>query len=182
MYSTDGETWKEGATSSADIIPAPNSDLAAVWTQSDQGACDKCGGLQVLLFAYQQSNNKITVANTSETSPVLSTLDANPVPGTGLAFQQVWHSTGSPGLRLYYQDDGAEKLCTIDWETREFEGESSSPLKATIAKQPLPQAITLGAGHRTKTELSVPYHQELRLLASLGVPMLRQATLSSREL
>ncbi|KAL8743180.1 MAG: hypothetical protein Q9190_004445 [Brigantiaea leucoxantha] len=144
MLSNDGTTWREGATSSAGIIPAPNSNLAAIWTQSDQGSCGECGGPQILLIAFQESNNRIIVANTSDTTPVLATLDANPLTGTGLAFQQVWHSKGSPGLRIYYQDD-AEDLCTIDWETEVGAEALDSAWSWTLHEDAPINAISRGA-------------------------------------
>ena len=66
-------------------------------------------------MAYQDSNDKIWVVNATSSRPILTTLKADAAPGTGLAFQSVWHRRGSPGLRIYYQR-GADDLMTIDYE------------------------------------------------------------------
>ncbi|KAL8729472.1 MAG: hypothetical protein Q9166_004720 [cf. Caloplaca sp. 2 TL-2023] len=114
-YTKDGESWEDGSLSNQDIIPSPNSDLAAIWTQTDQTACNKCGDQNALL-AYQDSSYKIWVVNVTGPSPRLTMLEADPTPGTGLAFQSVWHEEGSPGIRIYYQK-GADDLITIDYES-----------------------------------------------------------------
>lgn len=57
--------------------------------------------------------------NATGPSPRLTTLQADAAPGTGLAFQSVWHRKGSPGLRIYYQK-GANDLMTIDYENSKY--------------------------------------------------------------
>ena len=113
-YSKDDQEWKSGALTNDDIIPSPDSDLATIWSQTDHNSCDGCGQ-QTVLLAYQDSNDKIWVVNATGSRPSLTTLQADAAPGTGLAFQSVWYSKGSPGLRLYYQK-GADDLITIDYE------------------------------------------------------------------
>ena len=113
-YTKDGQEWKSGDLTTDDIIPSPNSDLATIWSQTDHKSCNGCGR-QTLLLAYQDSNDKIWVVNATGSEPTQTPLEADAVPGTGLAFQSVWHLRGSPGLRIYYQK-GAVDLMTIDYE------------------------------------------------------------------
>ncbi|KAL8976776.1 MAG: hypothetical protein Q9205_007290 [Flavoplaca limonia] len=118
LYTKDGQDWESGALTNEGIMPAPNSDLVAIWSQSDQTACKQCGQ-QTLVTAYQDSNDKLRVINATGFSPQPMALGADAVSGTGLALQSVWHSEGSPGLRIYYQN-GADDLMTIDYEDSEY--------------------------------------------------------------
>ncbi|KAI4242648.1 MAG: hypothetical protein L6R42_010940, partial [Xanthoria sp. 1 TBL-2021] len=117
-YTKDGREWLSGGLTNEDIIPSPNSDLAAIWSQTDHNSCDECGQ-QTVHTAYQDSNDKIWVINATGPSPRLTTLQADAAPGTGLAFQSVWHRKGSPGLRIYYQKGGND-LMTIDYENSKY--------------------------------------------------------------
>lgn len=103
------------------IIPAPDSDIAAIWSQTDHMDCEDCGQ-QTVLTTYQDSSAKIRVINATGTSPPQAVLDTNAAPGTGLAFQSVWHREGSPGIRIYYQM-GEGALVTVDYEDSKY-GES----------------------------------------------------------
>ncbi|KAI4223304.1 MAG: hypothetical protein LQ349_007452 [Xanthoria aureola] len=125
-YTNDGQEWKSGRLTNQDIIPSPNSDLATIWTQTDHNSCNECGR-QTLLMAYQDSNDKIWVVNATRSQPILTTLKADAAPGTGLAFQSVWHRRGSPGLRIYYQR-GADDLMTIDYEDSLYGAQVTGPL------------------------------------------------------
>ncbi|KAL9633849.1 MAG: hypothetical protein Q9204_003234 [Flavoplaca sp. TL-2023a] len=118
LYTKDGQDWESGTMTNEGIIPAPNSDLATIWSQSDQTACNECGQ-QTLVTVYQDSNDKLWVINATGPSPQPMALGADTVSGTGLAFQSVWHSEGSPGIRIYYQN-GADDLMTIDYEDSEY--------------------------------------------------------------
>ncbi|KAL9007729.1 MAG: hypothetical protein Q9180_009589, partial [Flavoplaca navasiana] len=118
LYTKDGQDWESGALTNEGIMPAANSDLAAIWSQSDQTACNECGQ-QTLVTAYQDSNDKLMVINATGSSPLPTALGANAVSGTGLTLQLVWHREGSPGLRIYHQQ-GADDLITIDYEDSEF--------------------------------------------------------------
>ncbi|KAL8804888.1 MAG: hypothetical protein Q9182_002290 [Xanthomendoza sp. 2 TL-2023] len=136
-YQDDVGTIKESAwNSSADrwylsqenIAQAKsNTPIAAAvagnltWSFTDHQNCknNNCG-MQTVLLAYQDSNNRIWIANATGSSPVLTRLEADPSPGTAITFQSVWHSTGSPGLRLYYVK-GATDLIIVNHEVSEYE-------------------------------------------------------------
>ncbi|KAL8787650.1 MAG: hypothetical protein Q9213_002081 [Squamulea squamosa] len=118
LVTQDGQSWKNGGLTDEDIIPAVDSDLAALWSQTDHNSCNKCGR-QTRLLAYQDNDYKLWVSNFSGPHPVLTQLEAKPSSGTGLAFQSVWHSEGSPGIRLYYQM-GTADLITIDYEDSNY--------------------------------------------------------------
>lgn len=117
-YTNDGLSWQNGLLTNEFIIPSPNSAIAAIWSQTDHKYCDNCGQ-QTILTTYQDSNAKIRVINGTGASPPQTVLEADAVAGTGLAFQSVWHSSGSPGIRIYYQK-GAGALMTVDYEDSEY--------------------------------------------------------------
>ncbi|KAL8652867.1 MAG: hypothetical protein Q9226_004082 [Calogaya cf. arnoldii] len=118
QYTKDGQNWETGPLTSDDIIPSPDTDLATIWSQTDHKSCDDCG-LQTVLLAYQDSNDKICVVNNTGPNIQPITLEADAAPGTGLAFQSVWHRQGSPGIRIYYQK-GLIDLMTIDYEDSNY--------------------------------------------------------------
>ena len=114
MYAKDAQSWSRGSISNQDIAPSVNSDLAAVWTAYDGDQCNNCGEYD-LIFAYQDTNNKLQVINATSSGLKYATLDADPVPGSGLAMTISWHNEGRPGIRLYYQK-GENDIVSIDWE------------------------------------------------------------------
>ncbi|KAL8799199.1 MAG: hypothetical protein Q9200_007598 [Gallowayella weberi] len=119
-FSSDALSWKIGQLTSEEIIPSPNSDLAAIWSQTDhQNRTSNNSGVQNALLAYQDSNDRIWVVNATGSTPILTRLEAYPTPGTGIAFQSVWHSMAEPGLRLYYMK-GAADLIIVDYEVSEY--------------------------------------------------------------
>ncbi|KAL9046134.1 MAG: hypothetical protein Q9214_000954 [Letrouitia sp. 1 TL-2023] len=121
-YTNDGNVWKHGRLDNADVIPSPQTKIALVWAQTDHSKCNDCGELTII-YAYQESNNNIIVYNNTGNGPQLTPLDVNPMPGSAIAFQQVWHSSGSPGIRLFYES-GQHKLCTVNFESEEGRGDS----------------------------------------------------------
>ncbi|KAL8876889.1 MAG: hypothetical protein Q9198_004990 [Flavoplaca austrocitrina] len=125
-YTMNGQDWESGGLTNDDIVPAPDSDLTTIWSQTDQVSCNECGQ-QTVIVAYQDSTDQIRVVNVTGSSPRLTTLKADAVQGTGLAFQSVWHREGSPGLRIYYQK-GALDLMTIDYEDSEYGAQVTGPL------------------------------------------------------
>ncbi|KAL8730662.1 MAG: hypothetical protein Q9181_004590 [Wetmoreana brouardii] len=125
LYTKDGQFWQNGELIGEDIIPAPNSSLAATWSKTDHNSCKDCWQHTILL-AYQDSDYKLWVSNsTGAPHPVLTPLEAHPSSGTGLAFQSVWHSQGSTGIRLYYQK-GTDSLITIDYEDSVYGAQATS--------------------------------------------------------
>ncbi|KAL9609190.1 MAG: hypothetical protein Q9167_006028 [Letrouitia subvulpina] len=121
-FTKDGKIWKQGMIGSADVIPSPQTKIALLWTQTDHSQCNNDCGEQTILYAYQESNNRITVYNNTVKGPQLTSLDANPVPGSGIAFQQVWHSSGTPCVRLFYES-GENKLCSVNFKSAEATGD-----------------------------------------------------------
>ncbi|KAL8669932.1 MAG: hypothetical protein Q9168_005497 [Polycauliona sp. 1 TL-2023] len=121
-YTTDGEEWDIGRMTNEEIIPARNSALAATWSQSDQTSCNDCGE-QTLLFAYQDSNNKIWVFNATD-PPIPIALKANAKGGTSLAMNLVWYHEGSPRISVYYQTE-TDDLVTADWEGSAYGAQAS---------------------------------------------------------
>ncbi|KAL9000488.1 MAG: hypothetical protein Q9169_000781 [Polycauliona sp. 2 TL-2023] len=116
-YTTNGKDWDIGQMTNEDIIPAPDSDLAIVWSQGDQTLCEECGQ-QTLLLAYQDSNDRIWVVNTTD-PPEPTALEANAKRGTGLAMDSIWYQEGSPRISVYYQTV-TDDLVTADWEGSEY--------------------------------------------------------------
>ena len=149
----NGQNWESGGLTNDDIIPDPDSDLTAMWSQSDQSACNDCG-LQTAIMAYQASNDEIRVMNVTGSSTGRSHLKADAAHGTGLALQSVWHREGSPGLRIYYQS-GANDLMSIDYEDSEYGAQASGkchsqPRNVRCINEPFHQATPLGNGICTK--------------------------------
>ena len=96
-------------------IPASGSNLATLWYRHKD--CNGCS--MDLLLVCQNSDGKLALFNSTGDGPQWTTLDANPVPGTGLALN-FWLGTNDTGnLFLYYQTAN-QGLCSAGFN--EFQG------------------------------------------------------------
>lgn len=127
LYTRDTQSWSSGSLSLESITPSLNSDLAAIWTAYDGAMCNNCGEHDLIL-AYEDTNDRLQVVNATSSGLRYRTLDADPIPGSGLAISLQWHSQGSPGLRLYYQK-GEDGIFSVDWESQE---QASAPGKSLL--------------------------------------------------
>lgn len=130
LYTLDTKSWSSGSLSLESITPSLNSDLAAIWTAYDGAMCKSCGEHDLIL-AYENTNDKLQVVNATRSGLRYRTLDADPIPGSGLAISLQWHSEGSPGLRLYYQK-GEDDMLSVDWESQE---QASAPGKSHLTRK-----------------------------------------------
>ena len=117
--SSDG--WNNGSLTARQITPSPGSNIAAMWQR--YYGCEDCYGTP-LLVAYEDSGNAIQFGNLSSSEVQWTTLRANPMPGSGLAFNLLPRSDGSAAFRLYYQINSGG-LVSIDYETRSGESDTS---------------------------------------------------------
>lgn len=67
-----------------------------------------------MLVIYQDNSGKLQLGNGTLSGWQWSTLQANPVLGSGLTIHQSWQANNIPGLRLGYQIANGH-LCTLDW-------------------------------------------------------------------
>ena len=88
------------SSSSLSETPANGSNLATLWFRHKD--CDSCS--DDLLFVCQNSDDKLALFNsTANAGPQWITLDANPIPGTGLAFNLVPGANDTGTLLIAYQ-------------------------------------------------------------------------------
>ncbi|KAL8943037.1 MAG: hypothetical protein Q9216_001325 [Gyalolechia sp. 2 TL-2023] len=113
-YTHDSQLWSSGEMSDANIVPSPNSDLAAIWTGYKGAPCNNCG-IPSALLVYEDINDKLWVVNATSSGLRYTVIAADPIPGSGLAMNLAWRREGGPGLRLYYQK-GAGGIISGDWE------------------------------------------------------------------
>lgn len=114
LNSHGGGPWSKGSLSDQNVVPSPDSALAAVWTAYDGAPCRSCGDHNRLIV-YEDIDDKLRVINATGAGFRYTKLAADPIPGSGLAINLVWRNEGGPGLRVYYQK-GADGIMRADWE------------------------------------------------------------------
>ena len=81
-------------------MPASDSSLATLWFRHED--CNNCSN--DLLLVCQNRDDKLALFNsTANAGPQWTTLDANPMPGTGLAFKVVVGLDNTGNLLVFYQ-------------------------------------------------------------------------------
>ena len=81
-------------------MPASDSSLATLWFRHED--CSSCSN--DLLLVCQNRDDKLALFNsTANAGPQWITLDANPMPGTGLAFNVVLGLYNTGNLLVFYQ-------------------------------------------------------------------------------
>ncbi len=115
-------------------IPANGSNLATTWFRHDQ--CNGCS--DDLLLVCQNSDDKLALFNsTAQAGPQWITLDANPLPGTGLFFYSVLGTNDTGNLLVFYQtaNDG---LCSAGFtESQGWTVNEGSPISELSTQAPL---------------------------------------------
>ena len=126
-----GQPWSPASLSE---IPANDSNLATTWFR--HGQCNGCSN--DLLLVCQNSDNKLALFNSTGTAgPQWMTLDANPMPGTGLSFNSVLGTNDAGNLLLFYQiaNNG---LCSAGFkESQGWTVNEGSPISELSTQAPL---------------------------------------------
>ncbi|KAI9736315.1 MAG: hypothetical protein M1834_001201 [Cirrosporium novae-zelandiae] len=116
-YTEDGTKWLSGTLTSQEIVPFSASGLSTVWHRQD--GCVGCPN--TLLLVYQDNTYKFNQGNFTGSGWEWSTLNANPIPGSGISLILRWGQDGvTTGLRLYYQIE-AGNLCNLLWGDPAFD-------------------------------------------------------------
>lgn len=109
-YSGDGSSWQPGQINTHKVRPSSASSLSTIWHRYEK--CVNCPN--TLLLVYQDSKNKFNLANSTQNGLIFSTMDANPIAGSGISLALSWKDDTTTGLRLYYQIASGH-LCSQDW-------------------------------------------------------------------
>ena len=102
---------QEWIPSSLDYIPASRSNLATLWFRHEY--CNDCSNN--LLLVFQNSDDQLVLFNSTAKGPQWMILDANPVPGTGLAFNLVPGTYNTGYLLIFYQIAN-QGLCSASFD------------------------------------------------------------------
>ena len=102
---------QEWSASSLDYIPASDSNLATLWFRHEY--CNLCSNN--LLLVCQTSDDQLVLFNSTANGPQWMTLDANPMPGTGLAFNLVPGTNNTGNLHIFYEIANQE-LCSASFD------------------------------------------------------------------
>ena len=93
----EDQAW---SSSSLSEMPASDSNLATLWFRHED--CNGCSN--DLLLVCQNRDDKLALFNsTANAGPQWITLDANPMPGTGLALNVVLGLYNTGNLLVFYQ-------------------------------------------------------------------------------
>ena len=93
----EDQAW---SSSSLSEMPASDSNLATLWFRHED--CTSCSN--DLLLVCQNRDDKLALFNsTANAGPQWITLDANPMPGTGLALNVVLGLYNTGNLLVFYQ-------------------------------------------------------------------------------
>lgn len=114
-YTNDSVTWNDGAVNSQNIVASNVSSLTSVW--HTHNGCVGCPN--TLLVVYQDSSSLFNLGNLTSLGWTWSTLNANPVAGSGMSLDLMWDSSSPTSLRLYYQTSNPasyEHLCSLNWD------------------------------------------------------------------
>ena len=119
--------------SSLSYTPASGSNLATLWFRHDY--CNGCSNDALLVC--QDSDNKLALFNSTNNGPQWTTLDANPMLGTGLAFNVVPGINDTGNLLIFYQtaDQG---LCSAGFnESHGWTVNEGNPITELSTQAPL---------------------------------------------
>ena len=129
-FTQDTQTW---TPNSLDYIPGNGSNLATVWFRHDH--CNACSN--DLLLVIQNSDDKLALFNSTANGDQWTTLDANPMPGTGLTFNVQLGRNHTGLLLLFYQNAGGE-LCSAEFEASYgWYVNESNPISELSSQAPL---------------------------------------------
>ncbi|KAL9074231.1 MAG: hypothetical protein Q9161_002425 [Pseudevernia consocians] len=134
IFTRFGQKDQSWSTTSLSEVPANDSNLATLWFRHDQ--CNDCSN--DLLLVCQNSDDKLALFNsTANAGPQWITLDANPMPGTGLSFNFVPGRNQSGTLLVSYQTaDGG--LCLAGFnESQGWTINEGSPISELSTQAPI---------------------------------------------
>ncbi|KAF6221387.1 hypothetical protein HO133_002242 [Letharia lupina] len=125
------QSW---SPSSLSEIPADGSNLATLWFRHDE--CNDCSN--DLLLVCQNSDDKLALFNsTANAGPQWITLDAYPMPGTGLAFNLVHGTYDTGGLFVVYQTAN-QALCSASFnKSQGWTVNEGNPISELSTQAPL---------------------------------------------
>ena len=130
-FTAKHQSWSSNNLSA---IPADGSNLATLWFR--YGPCNDCSNTALLVC--QNSDGELAVFNsTADVGPQWITLEANPISGTGLAFNLVPGPNNTGNLFISYQtaNDG---LCTARFnESDGWTVDEGSPVSKLSTQAPL---------------------------------------------
>ena len=115
-------------------MPASGSNLATLWFRHE--GCNSCSN--DLLLVCQNRDDKLALYNsTANAGPQWITLDANPMPGTGLALNLVPGLNGTGNLLVFYQTRN-QGLCFAGFnESQGWTLNENNPISELSTQAPL---------------------------------------------
>lgn len=157
LTNTTGNDWQPGTLNGHNIIPANASKISATWTMNNgQAVCT--ANCMFLLLVYQDDKNQFQLCNSTSDAWTFSSVNANPIAGSGVSLTTITEAKYAAQLRLFYQT-GSGSMVAADWVSgAQLAGESkpkpvsllqSTFLTFSVTYQMLRGSIRVGTSTKT---------------------------------
>lgn len=134
LTNTAGNDWQTGTLNSHDIIPANASKISATWTMTNGQAVCTVNCMSLLLL-YQDDKDQFQLCNATSKAWNFSSVNANPIAGSGVSLTTVIEAKYPAQLRLFYQI-GSGSLVAADWVSGAQLAGESKPKTVSLLRSP----------------------------------------------